>query len=218
MKKNNKKPWPTKDAMEQIYAQHLWGTNNTLFYSGEGSHNPELVNPYVSVVANFLSSFPIPLTVCDLGCGDFNVGRQLVSYTKKYDAIDIVPSLIACNKSTFAIDNLYFHCLDIAKDCLPDGDCAIVRQVFQHLSNEEVKMALENLKGFKYVIVTEHIPAGDFVPNLDIISGQGIRLKKNSGINLLAAPFCLSVSEQKELLRISLNNNRGQIVTMLYVL
>lgn len=218
LKKKNKKPWPTKEAMEQVYAQNLWGKNETAFYSGEGSHNPTIVIPYVNVVTSFLKTFKQRLTVCDFGCGDFNVGKQLVSYTASYVAVDIVPSLIAHNKATFKADNLTFQCLNIAEDEMPTGDCALIRQVFQHLSNPEIQNALEKLKEFTYLIITEHVPNGNFEPNKDIISGQGTRLKKDSGVDVLAPPFSLSIKQQKELLVINLAGNRGRIVTTLYAL
>ena len=176
--KRIKKPWPTKDVMEQIYEKKLWGGNTYDFYSGTGSHNPEIVDPYIEVVASFLTSFKSPITVCDLGCGDFNVGKELVKYTKSYVAVDIVTTLITHNKEKFKRDNLEFRCLDIAVDDLPSADCALLRQVLQHLSNAEVQSIVSKLASFKYVILTEHLPEGDFVPNKDIISGQGIRLKK----------------------------------------
>ena len=100
-----------------------------------------------------------------LGCGDFNVGKELVPYTKKYVAVDIVTDLIAHHKEKFKEENLEFRCLDIAVDDLPSGDCALLRQVLQHLSNTEVQKIVHKLPDFKYVIVTEHIPEGDFVPN-----------------------------------------------------
>ncbi|WP_074407625.1 class I SAM-dependent methyltransferase [Aquimarina megaterium] len=211
-----KKPWPTKDAMEQVYKMKLWGGNTSGFYSGAGSHQPEIVDPYIDVVTSFLTSFKSPLTVCDLGCGDFNVGKELVKYTKQYVAVDIVTDLIAYNKENFKAENLEFHCLDIAVDDLPSGDCAIVRQVLQHLSNAEVQSVVSKLTDFEYVILTEHLPEGDFVPNIDIISGQGIRLKKQSGLNILAPPFNVKVKEEKQLVSITLDNHRGSIVTTLY--
>ena len=55
--KKSKKPWPTKNAMEQVYEKNLWGTNKTLFYSGEGSHNAEIVQPYIAYLKTFLTSF-----------------------------------------------------------------------------------------------------------------------------------------------------------------
>jgi hypothetical protein len=46
--KTIKKPWLTKDVMEQVYDLNLWGDNSSDFYSGFGSHQSEIVKPYVS--------------------------------------------------------------------------------------------------------------------------------------------------------------------------
>ena len=216
--KQTKKPWPTKEAMQQVYEMNLWGGAQSEFYSGIGSHQPELVEPYITALTSFLSSFAAPITVCDLGCGDFNVGRNLVKHTKKYVAVDIVSELIDRNKETFQEENLEFLCLDIAIDDLPAGDCVILRQVLQHLSNTEVQSVVNKLADYKYVILTEHVPVGAYIPNKDIISGQGIRLKKQSGINLLAPPFNLKVLEEKQLLSLSINDAQGVIITTLYVM
>lgn len=211
-----KQPWPTKEAMIQIYEKNLWGGNSTEFYSGEGSHLPYIIQPYIEVVSIFLQSFEEPIKVCDLGCGDFNVGKELVSLTKNYLGVDIVPELISRNQRLFQNKNLSFMCLDLAVDDLPIGDCALVRQVLQHLSNNEIKKILRKLINYKYVIITEHLPMGDFVPNKDKISGQGIRLKEQSGIDLFAEPFNWEVLLAKELLSIELKKGKGRIVTTLY--
>ena len=216
--KKTKTPWPTKLAMEQVYEKNLWGGNNAEFYSGEGSHHPEIVNPYIAAVSSFLTSFENPLTVCDLGCGDFNVGNQLVTHAEKYVAVDIVPSLIARNKETFKAPNLEFQCLDIATADLPFGDCAILRQVLQHLSNAEIQSIVNRLADYKYVILTEHLPEGDFVPNKDIISGQGNRLKVQSGVNLLSPPFNFKVKEVILLSAVVLNKGKEVIITALFKL
>jgi hypothetical protein len=216
-KKNQiKKPWPTKDAMAQIYENNLWGGNQSKFFSGDGSHNPELINPYLETVTSFLAAFETPPVVCDMGCGDFNIGKELVKNSKKYIAIDIVPELIAYNKKTFKANNLDFHSLDITEDELPAADCVILRQVLQHLSNAEIKSVVKKLYDFKYVILTEHLPEENFEPNKDIISGQGIRLKKQSGVNLLAPPFDFKVVEEKQLLAIKSQGFKGVLVTTLF--
>ena len=216
--KTPKTPWPTKAAMQQVYKMNLWGSNASEFYSGEGSHNPELVNPYIEAIVSFLKTLNTPISVCDLGCGDFNIGSKLFKYTSKYFAIDIVPELIDHNKSNFKAKNLSFSSLDIAKDDLPPADCALIRQVLQHLSNAEVQNILNKLQTYKYVIITEHIPTFDFIPNLDIISGQGIRLKKQSGLDVLKAPFNFKVTSHEELLTINLKDDKGKIVTTKYTL
>ena len=105
--KKIKKPWPTKEAMEQVYKLKLWGTNNADFYSGAGSHQPEIINLYIEVLKIFLTSFKTPITVCDLGCGDFNVGKELVKYSKNFVAVDIVDDLIVHNKEYFKEENAF---------------------------------------------------------------------------------------------------------------
>ena len=216
MIKKPKTPWPTKDVMHQVYEKYLWGGKDFDFYSGEGSHHPEIITPYLEIVSDFFKSFSEPLVVCDLGCGDFNIGKHLVKFTKNYIAIDIVDDLIERNKTLFKADNLEFQCLDISKDKLPHADCIILRQVLQHLSNTEIKNILKKLKDYKYIVLTEHIPFGDFIPNKDIISGQGIRFKKNSGIDILDKPFNFKIKEEKQLGEHALENEKGCIVTTLY--
>lgn len=216
--KKHKKPWPTKAVMKQIYEKNLWGGIPGEFYSGYGSHASEIVAPYIQAVTQFLSSFNPPLTVCDLGCGDFNIAKQLVPYVENYTGVDIVEELIIRNQNTFDQEKISFQCLDIAKDELPEADCAILRQVLQHLSNQEIQAVVERLTRYKYIILTEHLPVGEFVPNLDIISGQGIRLKKKSGVNILEAPFNLKVEMVQEFISISLNNGKEVIKTILFKL
>ncbi len=140
----------------------------------------------------------------------------MVEFAAHYHAVDIVPDLMEHNKTKFQDTNITFQCLDVAVDELPTGDCALVRQVLQHLSNQEVHQILEKLSRYRYVIITEHIPSGDFEPNKDKISGQGIRLKQDSGIDVLAEPFHWKVKEAKELLSLELENCKGRIVTNLY--
>ena len=92
----------------------------------------------------------------------------------------------------------------------------MVRQVLQHLSNAEVQSIANKLTAYKYIILTEHLSNGVFEPNKDIISGQGIRLKKQSGIDLLKPPFNFKVAEKKELLSYKLKDNKGVILTSFY--
>ena len=216
MAKSPKKPWPTKDVMTQIYDLKLWGGKDFDFYSGKGSHDSKIINPYIERLIVFLQSHNNALVVCDLGCGDFNIGKHLTRYTRKYIAIDIVEKLIIRNKTLFKEDNLEFCCLDITKDKIPSGDCIILRQVLQHLSNTEIQDIIKKIAAYKYIILTEHIPLGNFTPNKDIISGQGNRLKQNSGVNILETPFNLKIKEEKVLGAYILENNKERIVTTLY--
>ena len=214
MRKEDKKPWATKDVMHQIYEKHLWGGKEQDFYSGDGSHNLTIVEPYVDMVASFLKSANTPLVVCDLGCGDFNVGKQLTAFTKAYIGIDIVENLIERNSAKFTQENVSFLCLDICKDELPKADCVLIRQVLQHLSNKEILQIVSKLKTYKYVIITEHLPSGNFQPNLDMVTSMGNRLKYKSGVNIAAAPFNFNPVFEEVLLNISIDNKSCIRTTM----
>lgn len=210
-----KKRWSTKAVMNQIYDQHMWGGVDYDFYSGSGSHDSKFVAPYIKVVSEFLKSFKEPLIICDLGCGDFNIGSQLVSYTQKYIAIDVVDALIERNRIFFKEDNLIFQCLDICKDEIPDADCLMIRQVMQHLSNAEIKILAEKFKKYKFVIVTEHLPSSNFKPNVDKITGQGIRLKKRSGVIITEDPFNLKPLKEDVFLQVAYDD-KSVIKTTIY--
>ena len=216
--KSSKISWPTKDVMKQIYDQSLWGGKEFDFYSGIGSHDPMMVNIYVKTVTDFLKSHDHKMTICDIGCGDFNIGQHIFKYSKKYFAIDIVEELIERNKIKFKTKNLEFLCLDIANDLLPKADVIIIRQVLQHLSNNEIQQILNRLKTCKYIILTEHLPVGDFIPNTNKIASQGIRLKQQSGVDILSAPFNFQVKKEDVLNEIILKNGSGKIKTSLFTL
>lgn len=206
----------TKEVMHAIYKDKRWGGKKHDFYSGIGSHAADIVDPYVACMIKFLKALDTKPMVCDLGCGDFNVGKQLVAYTKKYTGVDIVEDLIIRNKEQYKEGNLEFLCLNIADDELPQGDCVLIRQVFQHLSNADVLKVLKKLDAYRYVVVTEHIPGGKFVSNKDKLTGQGTRMAKGSGVVLSEPPFAWKAEKESELLRLNFGSKGSQIVTTLY--
>src|SRR5262245_35208649 len=94
----------TEQIFTRIYECGAWGRSEdpTLtFYSGSGSHRDEENALYVRAVGEFLGSFPVKPSVVDLGCGDFKVGSQIRNLCGRYVACDVVPSLIAFNKTRF---------------------------------------------------------------------------------------------------------------------
>lgn len=218
MSLRKKTPWQTKAVMTQIYDLGFWGKGSVedKFYSGDGSHDPKIIEPYIQFVQAFLQSFPNKLSVVDLGCGDFNVGKNFVQFTQKYFALDVVEELIAYNSQKFNFPNIEFLSLDIVKNDLPKADCAIIRQVLQHLSNKEIGLLIPKLAQYQYIILTEHIPDGDFIANKDIITGQGIRLKQNSGVDITKEPFNLKPLKSTTILQSKSSKYKGVIETKLY--
>jgi SAM-dependent methyltransferase len=195
----------TEEVFTSVYQQSLWGGVDGEFCSGSGSSDEEVVSPYVAMIARLArdegfegSSF------VDLGCGDFRVGSQLVHLSNRYVGVDVVKPLVESLRHRFAVDGLSFEHLDIINDPLPSGDVCMLRQVLQHLSNEQIKSILPKLKQFRWVIITEHYP-GDGVPvrpNLDKTHGGDIRLYRQSGVYLDSPPFNIPVDKLREVLSV----------------
>jgi SAM-dependent methyltransferase len=189
----------SKEIFSKIYARKMWGGEGFDYYSGHGSHLQAHIGPYIKSVSEFLAQFPIPKNVVDLGCGDFHVASQIRSNAGSYIACDVVDDLILRNKTTYANLDVDFRVLDIIEDDLPQGDVVIIRQVLQHLSNSEIMKVVGKLKNFRHIVITEFVPTGNFVPNLDQQTGVFSRLARGvqSGIVLTSEPFSLSVKKEK---------------------
>ena len=67
-----KKPWPTKDAMEQVYEMKLWGNNASDFYSGIGSHHPELVDQMLPTMQRTAGAENVQTQKAITGAEDFS--------------------------------------------------------------------------------------------------------------------------------------------------
>jgi SAM-dependent methyltransferase len=180
----------TREAFERIYAENLWGGAPGEFRSGSGSSD-DVSGPYVACVRRFIADHAVT-QVADLGCGDFQVGRRLLAPGLRYVGVDVVRPLIQRNEGLFATDDVRFEARDLVRDPLPDADLALLRQVLQHLSNDEISRVLRNTEKYRYLLVTEHLPTGpDVRPNLDHPHGPDTRLYDRSGVFLELPPFAL---------------------------
>jgi SAM-dependent methyltransferase len=190
-------------VFNKIYREGLWGSSpdGGDFFSGQGSHRVDIVDPYVESVRAFLNLHPGGLDVLDLGCGDFKVGAKLAQFAKTYVACDIVESLILNNQKRYDISNVQFVVIDGITDDLPRADVIIIRQVFQHLSNQSIKRILVKLESrYRFLIVTEDLPLShNFLINPEKHTGPHIRRDFGGGIDLSLHPFNLS-SKRREVL------------------
>lgn len=193
-----------QQVFTSVYERKLWGSSGDpadKFFSGSGSRNDEVASVYVSAMQSFLADFRDKPDVVDLGCGDFYVGAQIRPWCGAYTACDIVAPLIAYNRQVYKDLGVDFQTLDLTTDALPRGDILFLRQVLQHLSNEQIRQAIRKIVAtYKLLVVTEHLPLGrDFTPNLDKPHGPDIRLFFNSGVVLTSPPFSLPVYGQRVL-------------------
>lgn len=205
-------------AFEHIYRDKLWGESGD-FYSGEGSHESRIVDPYVDAIIEFArTEFTDLPSAVDLGCGDFNVGSRIRHAFSGYVACDVVEPLVERNRQRFSGLSVEFRLCDLTKDPLPSGEVAMIRQVLQHLSNADVSKVTGKLSAFRWVIVTEHLPGGRFVANLDKPRGYDIRAHRDppSGLDLVQAPFSMKVFEARTLCRVGSGTNGEVIETVAY--
>ena len=178
------------DAFSAIYAKRVWGTgNDETFYSGPGSRDP-FISGYCDMVSSFITERGVR-SVVDLGCGDFAVGRRIAGPGIRYVGIDVVEALIEHNASSYGTDNISFRNCDITSDGdLPDGDLCLVRQVLQHLSNDEILKVLNKCSKYLFLIITEHIPSDpECTPNVDMVHGPQDRVYLGSGVFVDKPPF-----------------------------
>jgi SAM-dependent methyltransferase len=189
----NKSP---KEVFTTIYEEKLWGKDTSCaFYSGSGSHDQTTVALYVAAIQSFISRLPYKPNALDLGCGDFNVGIKIRKLCNQYVACDVVASLIERNRLVFSELDVDFRCMDMCDEDLPSADIVFVRQVFQHLTNQQILSVVSKLKNYKFLIITEGLPARKgFIANQDKPIGDGIRYLRNagSGIVLTQPPFSLA--------------------------
>lgn len=207
-----------KQTFEYIYMNNKWGRLNseTEFYSGPGSHDERYVNPYCELIKNFISEHNI-MKVCDIGCGDFNVASKWINEYIQYEGVDIVQSLIDHHNKKYGNDHIHFQCLDIVDDELPDAQLCLVRQVLQHLSNEEISLFLKKINKYRYVIITESVTSKSYAKkyNTDKVHGSGIRVYNQSGLYFDEEPFNLKV---KILLEIPCDGKRkNEVITTVLI-
>lgn len=179
----------TQEVFTDIYRRGIWGQATEPFYSGPGS-DASVIAPYLMAIRAFIDERRI-VSIVDLGCGDFRVGAQLVGPGISYHGIDIVPALIARNRAKFSGPNIAFSCVDATSAELPAAQLCLIREVLQHLSNDEIARVLQRCRGFRYVVVTDCMAdAGHFTaPNIDIVHGPNTRADIGSGLVLDAPPF-----------------------------
>ena len=213
-----------EEVFTEVYRLNQWGGSQGEFYSGNGSANEQIASAYISAVSDIASSENLLGRVfVDLGCGDFRIGKRLLPLCSTYIGVDVVASLIHRNQEIYGNALTQFMHMDIVKDELPDGDVCFVRQVLQHLSNQEIVAILPKLKKYQWVFITEHYPTDNdaIKPNRDKAHGYDVRVSENSGVYLTKPPFELPAQELKEVLEIpgvSLGegHDRGVIRTFLY--
>src|SRR4051794_20640449 len=78
-----------EQIFSDIYKNNRWGGEPGTYSSGDGSR-PDVIGPYISAVRELIRR-ERATRIVDLGCGDFEVGRKLLSPELTYIGCDVVP-------------------------------------------------------------------------------------------------------------------------------
>jgi SAM-dependent methyltransferase len=195
-----------EEVFVDIYQKNRWGGKRGEINSGSGSDDI-VASLYIDTLAEFAESEGFRgLTFVDLGCGDFRIGKKILPLCQKYIGVDIVDAVIQRNVELYGNDAVIFLKQDIIDSELPDGDVCTVRQVLQHLSNDQILQILGKIGKYKWVFITEHYPSDDAnpIPNIDKVHGGGIRLDRNSGVYLSEPPFTIRAGNLEKVLEVCL--------------
>jgi len=214
---------PLHEVFANVYETGSWGASSDpsqTYYSGDGSHDNRVASAYIKAVHEFLSSFPDKPNVVDIGCGDFSIGSRIRPLCNRYIACDVVPKLIDFDREKFKERDVDFRVLDVTSGELPAGDVLFIREVFQHLSNQQILRALSGIssKHYKYFVFTDLIPTEQkFKPNLNKPAGAGTRIPQRSGVVLSEPPFNFKFETQTTLCEVQ-QTEGGRIQSIIYKL
>jgi SAM-dependent methyltransferase len=152
------------NIFEHIYRNDLWHGG-----SGPGSL-PSVNRPYIRFLQSFLRHNQIE-TVVDLGCGDWQFSRRVDWGKARYLGLDVVPHVLEANRRRYGGAAVEFNVSPADPKDIPGADLLLIKDVFQHLSNEKVHGYVNVFPKFKYVLVTNCIQKSRHLMNTDIADG-----------------------------------------------
>jgi glycosyltransferase involved in cell wall biosynthesis len=160
----------TENVFTKIYKGNSWNSGES--YSGTGSTIEQ-----TRVVRNLLPELVNKLNVrtfLDIPCGDFHWMSRTTLNVNNYFGADIVNDLVLLNSLRFSDEEKQFIKLDVISDRLPKCDMIFTRDCLVHLSFEDIKRAILNIKEsrsefiltttFSNVKINKNIKTGDWRP------------------------------------------------------
>tara|TARA_Y100000590_G_scaffold352431_1_gene404998 strand:- start:591 stop:1307 length:717 start_codon:yes stop_codon:yes gene_type:complete len=141
-----------KNTFKHIYLSSHWQNyfkvDENKSVSGPGS-DLKYTNNLSEKLINFFKNNNIK-RILDIGCGDFLWMNLLLNKYEDYNdylGVDIVSELIDNNINKYSNEKISFKIFDLVEDEIPQGfDIILVRDVFIHLKNDQIKYFLDKLK------------------------------------------------------------------------
>jgi hypothetical protein len=179
-----------KNKYNFIYKYNLWFSNESRSGPGSEIQNTKVIT---RILPNIINKYNIK-TVLDIPCGDMNFMYHIIKKIPNinYKGMDIVNILINNNKKKYK--NYNFEVGDIITSNLGENDLIIVKDLFIHFSNNNIKKALNNIKKSrsKYLLVNNSNFNKKY--NTDIFFGKNNILSRD--VNFMIDPWNLHIIEK----------------------
>jgi len=148
-----------------IYRQNRWGGISKSGVGSDLTQTKIIRNELPKILKNFKVT-----TILDIPCGDFFWLKEVELEFLSYIGADIVDDIIN-NNEKYKLKNRKFVKLDIINDNLPKVDLILCRDLFIHLSFDDIWKSINNIKksGAKYFLTTSYTKTEQ---NNDILTGQ----------------------------------------------
>ncbi|MEM7498712.1 MAG: class I SAM-dependent methyltransferase [Pseudomonadota bacterium] len=176
-------------AFAEHHARGGWGGGWPETVSGRGSTMAatEHIRPGLEALVRTLGI----RRYIDAPCGDFNWMRHVDLDGASYLGLDVVESLVADNNARFASPSHRFAVANIIEDPLPVGDLIVIRDLVQHLENDQILSILANIcrSGIGHAAITSHAKG---IPNEELDAIAGFR-----PVDLSQEPFSLPPAAQR---------------------
>lgn len=152
-----------------IYEHDFWNGG-----SGPGS-DPSNAGRYIALLQEYFND-PRFNTIVDLGCGDWQIMRNIsIPINKSYLGFDVVPSIVEANRAEFTTDNVHFYHTKSLREFVDlnvSGDLLVIKDVMQHWPHDEIQYFLENvLPRFKYALITNQYDTTKLHHNKAVVLG-----------------------------------------------
>ena len=170
----------SKVPFGEIYRSNSWGSPESV--SGPGSEILE-TEEIRALLPTLLGRFNIR-SLLDAPCGDFSWMSKVDLGSCDYIGAEVVPELVASNKSKYEQPGRRFILADLRKDRLARSDLILCRDCLIHLSFRDAKAVLRNFRtsGSPLLLLTTDPSVKENRP----VSTGGYR-----ALNVRLPPFCL---------------------------
>jgi hypothetical protein len=130
------------DDFADIYSHDRWASAKHGTRSGPGS-TLETTGELRRWLPRLFSALDIT-EIVDIPCGEWGFMQRVDLSRVRYVGYDVVPDIVQANRSRFPKVN--FRQLDLTQGVPQQSDLLICKDLFQHLSNDQIRKCIANIR------------------------------------------------------------------------